>query len=148
MTLAMPKMASSIADMVTQCRAVVMPLMPNFVPRGPLGAKSGSLLEKLAIMKSDKVDSIVEVVPKPTPLTAETDSPARNEEIAYLGSYEKSTEPAFGEAAEICALLKLDLFEDMCVCAKFVDGVKGVVCLSSFAKHMTEYRKTTLLAMM
>ena len=31
------------------------------------------------------------------------------------------------EAAEICALLRPDLLEDMNVCAKFVDGVKRVV---------------------
>ncbi|KAM1466540.1 hypothetical protein ACFX2I_031730 [Malus domestica] len=53
-----------------------------------------------------------------------------------------------GEIAEICALLKPDLLEDMDICPKFVDGVKEIVHLSLFMKHMSEYRKTVLLAMM
>ena len=65
-----------------------------------------------------------------------------------MGNCEKSTKPSSGDAAEICALLKLNLLEDMDVCAKFVDGVREVICPSSFAKHTTEYRKTALLAMM
>ncbi|KAM1826845.1 hypothetical protein ACFX13_026152 [Malus domestica] len=36
----------------------------------------------------------------------------------------------------------------MDVCSKFVDGIKRVVGLSSFAKHTTRYRRTALLAMM
>ncbi|KAM1611627.1 hypothetical protein ACFX1Z_000398 [Malus domestica] len=36
----------------------------------------------------------------------------------------------------------------MDACAKLVDGVKGVVCPSSFAKHTIEYRMTAMLAMM
>ncbi|KAM2504266.1 hypothetical protein PS1_038206 [Malus domestica] len=36
----------------------------------------------------------------------------------------------------------------MDACDKFVDGVRGVVCPSSFGKRTTKYRKTTLLAMM
>ena len=65
-----------------------------------------------------------------------------------MGSYDKSTKPVYGEAAEICALLKPDLLKDMDAYSKFVDGVKGIVCPSSFVKHTTEYRRTDLHAMM
>ncbi|KAM2349303.1 hypothetical protein ACFX1X_012824 [Malus domestica] len=99
-------------------------------------------------MKSDKVHPAAKMAPRPTPPVAKTDLPVGNEEIACVGSCEKSTKSAYGEVGEICALLKPDLFEDMGVCAKFVDGVRGVVCLSSFAKHTTKYRKTALLTMM
>ncbi|KAM1426507.1 hypothetical protein ACFXTO_019181 [Malus domestica] len=85
-------------------------------------------------MKSDKVDSVTKVVPKLIPLTTETYSLVEKKKTAH--------------AAEICALLKPSLLKDMNSCAKFVDGVKGVICLSSFAKHTTENRMTTLLAMM
>ncbi|KAB2616953.1 copper-transporting ATPase HMA5 [Pyrus ussuriensis x Pyrus communis] len=110
-------------------------------------AKFGSALERLSIMKSDKVDTAAKVALRPTPSAAETDSPARKEETAHVGSCEKSTKSASREAAEICALLKPNLFEDMDACAKFVDDVKGVVCPSSFVKHMIEYRKIAQLAM-
>ncbi|KAM1845080.1 hypothetical protein ACFX13_019414 [Malus domestica] len=36
----------------------------------------------------------------------------------------------------------------MDTCSKLVDGIRGVVCPSSFAKHTTQYRRTVLLAMM
>ena len=49
-----------------------MPPVPKSVPRSPLGAKSGSLLEKLAIIKSNKVDSIAKVAPRPTFSATET----------------------------------------------------------------------------
>ena len=65
-----------------------------------------------------------------------------------MGSCEKSTKPAFGEFVEICALLKLDLLEDMDACTKFVDGIGKVVYASSFTKCMTYYRRTSLLAIM
>ncbi|KAM2162998.1 hypothetical protein ACFX1Q_040727 [Malus domestica] len=73
---------------------------------------------------------------------------ARKEETARVGSCEKSIKPASKEATEICVLLKLDLLEDIDACAKFVDGNRYVVCPSSFVKHMTQYRRTALLAMM
>ncbi|KAM2467847.1 hypothetical protein PS1_009612 [Malus domestica] len=78
-----------------------------------LGAKSGSHLERLVIMKSGNVDSAVKVTPRPTPFAAETDSPARKEDTAHVGSCEKSTKPASGEAVQICVLLKLVLLEIM-----------------------------------
>ncbi|KAM1624046.1 hypothetical protein PS1_022433 [Malus domestica] len=147
MAPAMSRMASLIADRIAQHKGHVMPLVPKSVPRCLLGAKSGSHLERLATMNSDKVDSPTNVAPMPTPFVAETD-PARKEETALVGSYEKFTKPASEEAAEICVLLKLDLLEDMEACAKFVDGGRNVVCPSSFSKHTTQYRKTALLAMM
>ncbi|KAB2609008.1 methyltransferase PMT18 [Pyrus ussuriensis x Pyrus communis] len=120
-------------------RGSVMPLMLKFVPKCPSRAKCGSLLERLATMKSDKVDSATKVAPRPTPFAAET---------ARVGSYEKSTKPASREATEIFALFKLNLLEDMNACAKFVDDVRKIVCPSSFVKHTAEYMKTDLLAMM
>ena len=53
-----------------------MPLMSKSVPRRPLRAKSGSPLEKLAIIKSNKMDSVAKVALRPTFSATETDSPA------------------------------------------------------------------------
>ncbi|KAM1137549.1 hypothetical protein FF1_035497 [Malus domestica] len=64
---AMSRMASTIADRIVRHKGLVMPLVPNFVPRRLLGAKSSSPLERLAIMKSDKVDSTAKVAPRPIP---------------------------------------------------------------------------------
>ncbi|KAM1620613.1 hypothetical protein ACFXTN_017574 [Malus domestica] len=100
---AMSRMAGTIADRIVWHKGLVMPLVPNFVPRRLLGVKSGSPLERRAIMKSDKVDSAAKVVPRPTPFASETD-PTRKEETARVGSCEKFTKPASGEAAEICVL--------------------------------------------
>ncbi|KAM1127559.1 hypothetical protein ACFX2B_037104 [Malus domestica] len=147
-TTTMLKMASSIVDRITQHKGSIVPPFPKPVPRRPLGAKFGSSLERLANMKSNKVDSATKVAPRPNPSAAETDSPTGNEETFHVGTCEKSNKLAFGEAAKICALLKPDMFEDMDLCAKFVDGVKGVVYPSSFTKHTTEYRKIALLTMM
>ena len=105
--------------------------MPKSVPRHLLRAKSGSPLEKLAIIKSHKMDFVAKVAPKPTSSATETDSPAGKEKTACVGSCEKSTKPASREADEICMLLKPDMLEDMDACAKFVDGVKKV-CLPKF----------------
>ncbi|KAM1725050.1 hypothetical protein ACFX11_023425 [Malus domestica] len=140
----MSRMASTIADRIVRHKGPVMPLVPNFVPRRLLGAKSGSPLERLVIMNSDKVDSAIKVAPRPIPYAAETDSPAGNEETARVGSYEKSTKLAFGEAAEIYVLLKPDLLKTWTL----VLSLLMVVCPSSFVKHTTQYRKTALLAMM
>ena len=63
-----------------------MPLVPNFVPRRLLRAKFGSPLERLAIMKSDKVDSAAKVALRPIPYAVETNSPAGNKETARVGS--------------------------------------------------------------
>ncbi|KAM2022158.1 hypothetical protein ACFX16_044092 [Malus domestica] len=122
--------------------------LSKFVPRYPLGAKSGSHLERLAIIKSDKVDPATKVAPKPTPLTAEIYSFTEKEETARLVNCEKSTKSVSRKSTEICALLNPDLLEDMDACAKLVDGIRRVVCPSSFAKHTTQYSKTHLFAMM
>ncbi|XP_050104296.1 uncharacterized protein LOC126583815 [Malus sylvestris] len=136
---AMSRMASTIADRIAQRKGFVMPLVPKSVLRCLLEAKSGSPLERLATMNIDKVDFVAKVARRPTPFTAETDSPARKEETARVVSCEKSTKSASGEVAEIYVLLKLDLLEDMNAYAKFVDDSRKVVCPSSFAKHTTQY---------
>ena len=99
-------------------------------------------------MKSDNVDSAAKVVQGLPPSAAEIDWPARNEETALVGTCKKSIKFTSGDAADICALLKPDLLEEMDACTKFVYGLRKVVCPSSFAKHTAEYRKTTLFAMM
>ena len=128
---AMPRMACTIADRIAQRKGHFMALVPKHVPRRPLGAKSGSPLEKLAIIKSNNVDSVAKVAPRPTSSAIETDSPTGKEETASMGSCEKSIKPASREADEICVLLKPDLLEDTYACAKFVDGVRKV-CLPKF----------------
>ena len=65
-----------------------MPLVPKSVPRHLLRAKSSLPLEKLAIMKSDKVDSAAKVALRPTSLAAKTNSPAEKDETARVGSCE------------------------------------------------------------
>ena len=100
-----------------------MPLVPKYVPRRSLRAKSGSPLDKLVIIKSNKMDSVAKVTPRPTSSATDTDLPTRKEDTACVDSCEKSTKPASREADDVCVLLKPDLFEDMDACAKFVDGV-------------------------
>ncbi|KAM2494241.1 hypothetical protein ACFX1W_034369 [Malus domestica] len=65
------------AERIAQRRGPVMPLVPKFVPRYPLRAKFGSPLERLAIMKSDKVDYAGKVALRPTSPAAKTDSSAK-----------------------------------------------------------------------
>ncbi|KAM1888033.1 hypothetical protein ACFX13_046204 [Malus domestica] len=124
--LAMSRMACTIANKIAQCKRPFMPLMPKSVPRRPLRAKSGSHLEKLAIIKSNEMDSIAKVAPRPTSSATKTDSPAGKEEAACKCSCEKSTKPASKEADEICVLLKLDLLEVMDACAKYSKATKEV----------------------
>ncbi|KAM1014394.1 hypothetical protein ACFX2C_044385 [Malus domestica] len=64
-------------------------------------------------MKSDKVDSVAKVAPKPSPLAAGSDSPTEKKETARVSSCEKSTKFVSREAAEICALLRPYLLEDI-----------------------------------
>ncbi|XP_050133247.1 uncharacterized protein LOC126609362 [Malus sylvestris] len=137
-----PKATSSIADRIAQCRSSSVPQVLKFVPKLPSGVKSGSPLERLATMKSDKVPLPAKVVPKLAPSAVEIDSSTEKKETACAGNRERSTKFVFGEVTEVCGLLKPDLPEDIDVCAKFVDGVKRVVGPSSFAKHMTGYKKT------
>ncbi|KAM2067189.1 hypothetical protein ACFX1T_043550 [Malus domestica] len=65
---AMSKMASTIADKIAQRRGFVMPSVLKSVLRRLLGAKFGSPLEMLAIIKSDKVDSAAKLRQGPLPL--------------------------------------------------------------------------------
>ncbi|KAM1579325.1 hypothetical protein ACFX1Z_040779 [Malus domestica] len=102
---AMSRMAGMIVDRIAQRKGPVMPPVPKSAPRCPLGAKSSSPLEKLAIMKSDNVDSAAKVALRPTPSAAEIDSSAGKNETARVGSCEKSIKPSFGEAAKICVFL-------------------------------------------
>ncbi|RXI09282.1 hypothetical protein DVH24_033899 [Malus domestica] len=82
-------------------------------------------------MKNDKVDFDAKVVPRPISLATKTGSPAEKKKTTSMGSCEKSTKPVSGEVAEICALLKLDLLENMDACAELIGSVR---------------RKTTILA--
>ncbi|KAM1174665.1 hypothetical protein ACFX19_027763 [Malus domestica] len=141
------KVASSIADRIAQRRSSTMPPVPKFMSKYLFGVTSGSHLERLAIMKSDKVPLPAKVAQKPVPSVAETHSSAEKNDTVRAGSCEKSINFVSREAAEICAFFRPNLLEDMDVCTKFVDGVIWVVGMSSFAKHTTEYRRTALLAM-
>ncbi|KAM1124924.1 hypothetical protein ACFX2B_039782 [Malus domestica] len=104
MASAMLRLACTIADRIAQRKGHFMPLVPKHVPRRPLGAKSGSPLEKLAIIKSNKVDSVAKVAPRPISSAIETDLPTWKEETASMGSCEKFIKPTSREANEICVL--------------------------------------------
>ncbi|KAM2984017.1 hypothetical protein FF2_009877 [Malus domestica] len=143
-----PKAASSIAERIAHRRSSSVPPVPKFAPKLSSGAKSGSSLERLAIMKSDKVPLPAKVTSKPVSSAAATNSSADKKETARSGRLEESTKTVSGEVAEICVILKPDLLEDIDIYAKFVDGVKEIVGSSLFAKHTSEYRRTALLAMM
>ncbi|KAM2280030.1 hypothetical protein ACFX1S_040795 [Malus domestica] len=145
---AMPKMASTIVDKIAQRVSSIVPLVLKFIPIRLLGAEFGLPLEMLTTMKSDKVDSTAKVAPRPIPFAAETGSPTEKDKTACMGSCEKSTKPVSRKSVEICALLKPDLLEDMDTYARLIDGIRVVVCPSSFVKHTTQYRMTTLVAMM
>ena len=73
----MLRMASTIVDKIVQRKDPVMPPVSKSVPRRLWGAKSGSPLERLAAMKSDKMDLAAKVALRPTPPAAEIDSPAK-----------------------------------------------------------------------
>ena len=145
---AVPKAASSIADRIAQRRSSSVPLVPKFVLKRPLGVKSDSPSERLATMKSGKTPSPAKVAPKLVHSAAETKLPSEKRETACASGRDKSAKSNSREAAEICALLKPDLLEDMDACAKFVDGVKGIIGPGSFVKHTSEYRRAALLTMM
>ncbi|KAM2611788.1 hypothetical protein TB2_031839 [Malus domestica] len=122
----MSRMACTIADTIVQHKGPIIPSVSRSVPSRPLGTKFSSPLERLIIMKSDKVDFVAKVAPLSTPSAAVTDLPDGKDETARMGSCEKSTKPALREATEICVLLKPDLLEDMDACAKFVNGVRKI----------------------
>ncbi|KAM1564095.1 hypothetical protein ACFX10_038434 [Malus domestica] len=143
-----PKVDSSITNKIVHRISFVVPLVPKFVPKRPSRAKFGSPLERPATLKSDKVPLPAKVALKLVPSAVETGSSAEKKDATRAGNCEKSTKFVSREAAKIYTLLRPDLLEDMNVCARFVNGIKGVVGPSSFAKHTTEYMKTTLLAIM
>ncbi|KAM2288546.1 hypothetical protein ACFXTI_029415 [Malus domestica] len=67
MAPSMPRMASTFVDKIAQRKGSILPPVPKSVQRRLFGAKSGSPLERLAIMKSDKVDFTAKVAPMPIP---------------------------------------------------------------------------------
>ena len=99
-------------------------------------------------MKNGTTSSSAKVAPNPIPPAAETKLPSERGETACANGPGKSAKSNSKEAAEICALLRPDLLEDMDACAKFVDGVKGIIGPGSFVKHTPEYRRAALLTMM
>ncbi|KAM2382835.1 hypothetical protein ACFXTH_040461 [Malus domestica] len=133
----MSRMTCTIADSIAQYRGSVMPSVLKFVPRRPLGTKSGSFSEMLAIMKSNKVDSAAKVALRLIPSAAETDSPTGKEETGHVGSCEKSTKLTSRKVAEICVLLKPDLLEDIDVCAKYNKVANEVANIMTFEAYFS-----------
>ena len=142
---AVPKAASSIADRIAQRRGSSV---PKFVLKRSHGVKSDSPSEKLASVKSGMTFSSAKVTPNLVPPAAEIKLPAERDETACANGPGESAKSNSKEAAEICALLRPDLLEDVDACAKFVDGVKGIIGPGSFVKHTPEYRRAALLTMM
>ncbi|KAM2246991.1 hypothetical protein PS1_007880 [Malus domestica] len=70
MVLAVSKATSSIADRITQRRSLSVHPVLEFVSKRPFEAKSDLPLERLAIIKSDKVSLSAKVVPKLIPYAA------------------------------------------------------------------------------
>ncbi|KAB2617054.1 plastidial pyruvate kinase 1 [Pyrus ussuriensis x Pyrus communis] len=123
--------------------------VPKFVSKRPSGAKSGCAFERLAAMKSRKVDSVAKVASRPVLLSAVIDSSTKKGKSARTDSCERSTKFEAGEFPKVCALLKADLLEDVDACAKFVDSVGKVFVRSdSFAKHLAYSRMSFLIATM
>ena len=147
-TPAVLRTSSSIADRIAQRRSSSVPPVLKFMPKHSLGVKSDSPLGRLSTMKSGKTPSPAKVAPKLVHSAVETKLLAEKKETACTSGRYKSAKSSSREAAEICALLKPDLIEDMAACAKFVDGVKGIIGPSSFVKHTSEYRRTAMSSMM
>ena len=145
---AMPRMACTIAGRIAQCKGPFMPPVSKSVPRRPLKAKCGSHLEKLAIIKSNEMNYVAKVAPRPTSSATKTDSPAGKERLLAWAAVRKSTKPASREADEICVLLEQICLETWTFMPSLLMVLERFVCLSSFAKHTTQYRMTDLLAMM
>ena len=99
-------------------------------------------------MKNGKTSSSAKAAPKLVPSAAEAKLSSEKRETACASGPDKSAKSYSKEAAEICALLRPDLLEDMDACAEFVDGVKGIIGPGSFVKHTPEYRRAALLTMM
>ena len=142
---AAPKAASSIADRIAQRRGSSM---PKFVLKRPPGIKPDSPSKKLASVGTGSPCSSVKVAPNSVPPAAETELPSEGGETARAHGPGKSAKSDSKEAADICALLRPDLLEDTDACAKFVDGIKGIIGPGSFVKHTPEHRRAALLTMM
>ncbi|KAM1382501.1 hypothetical protein ACFX2F_034968 [Malus domestica] len=98
-------------------------------------------------MKSGKVDSVAKVPLGPVPHSVVTDSSSEKEKSALIGNYERSIKAR--EFPEVCALLNVDLLEDVDACAKIVDSIgKVIVCSNSFVKRPTYRRRSSLIARM
>ena len=108
-----PKVTASITERLAQRKGSVTPPVSGFVSKRPSGTKSGSTLERLAAMKSGKVDYAAKVAHEPASSSTVTDSSAEKGKSARMGSCERSTESKVGEFPEVCALLKADLVEDV-----------------------------------
>ena len=146
---AAPKVTASITEILAQQKSSVVPPVSEFVSKRPSGPKSGSASERLAAIKSGKVDSAAKVAHGPAPPSAVTDLSAEKGKSASTGSCERSTESKAGEFPEVCALLKSDLLKDVDAYAKFVDRVGKVVVRSySFTKHPAYSRRSSLIAIM
>ena len=134
-----------VADRIAQHQGSSV---PKFVLKRPPGVKSDSPSEKLASVKSGTTSSSAKVAPNLVPPAVEAKLPAERDETACANGPGESAKSNSKEAAEICALLRPDLLEDVDACAKFVDGVKGIIGPGSFVKHTPEYRRAALLTMM
>lgn len=141
-------MATTIAERIAQRKGSMVPLMSRFVSKHPFGAKSGLAFEKLATMKSGNVDSAAKVALGPVHPTYMTDSFVEKEKSTHVDSYEKSTKSVYEEFPEICALLKVDLFEDVNVYTKFVNSVVKVFRSNYFKEHPAYSRMSSLLTTM
>lgn len=108
-----PKVATTIAEMIAQRKGSMVPLVSRFVSKRQFRAKFGLVSEKFTAMKSKNVDYAAKVALGPVHLAYATDSYVENEKSTRVDSYEKSTESVYEEFPEVCALLKVDLFEDV-----------------------------------
>ena len=77
-----PKVTASITKRLTQQKGSVMPLVSGFVSDRLSEARPGSASERLAAMKSGKVDSAAKVAPRPVPHSTVTDSSAEKGKFA------------------------------------------------------------------
>lgn len=99
-------------------------------------------------MKNENVDYAAKVALGPVYPASVTDSSIENEKSTRVDSYEKSTESVSEEFPEICALLKVDLFEYVNACTKFVNNVVKVFPSDSFTERHAYSRMSSLLTTM
>ena len=149
MKLVVPKVTVFIVERLAQRKGSVVPSVYEFMSKCPLGAKSGSTFERLATMKSGKVDSAAKVELGPIPHFAVIDSSAKKGKSARMDSCERYTKSEAEKFLEVYALLKAYLLEDIVTCAMFIDSVGKVVVRSySLAKHLAYSMRSSLIATM